>query len=288
MNNIDLNDIRLFVTVVQAGSLTKAADLTGIPKSRLSRRLSRLEQDLGIGLMDRGKRGVRLNEIGEQFYLHAQEMMRIAQTVVDSVQGELDSPRGLLRLSVSTEVAQGFLIPHLSEYVRLYPNVVLEVEVNNKKINMIQDGVDIALRLGLPDNDHVVARKLTDIEFGLFASEEYLAQYGTPQNPHELHEHALLSKYDGIEWRFVRKQHTVKIQNHNKISSNDANLLKHMVSRGVGIALLPCFDDILHQNWVRLLPDWQVETIPLYLVYYKNRGSTATVKSMVDFLLKKT
>ena len=187
MGNVDLNDIRLFVAVVQAGSFSKAADLVNIPKSRLSRRISRLEADLGITLMDRSKRGVLLNEVGEQFYLRAQEMMQAAQAAVNSVQGKRDTPSGLLRLSVSTEVGRGFLMLHLAEYMRRYPDVWLEIEINNKKVNMIQDGIDIALRLGLPAGDNVVARKLTDIELGLFAAESYLQRMGYPRSPHELH-----------------------------------------------------------------------------------------------------
>lgn len=287
MGNIDLNDIRLFVAVVQAGSFSKAAELLNTPKSRLSRRISRLEADLGTALMDRSKRGVLLNEVGEQFYLRAQEMMQAAQTAVNSVQGKLDIPGGLLRMSVSTEIGRGFLMLHLAEYMRRYPDVMLEVEINNKKINMIQDGIDIAFRLGLPEGDNIVARKLTDIELGLFAAESYLQRAGRPQSPHELHGHALLNKYDGPEWRFYSKQHSVNIQSNNKLSSNDANLLGQMVSEGAGIALLPCFDNMLRQDWIRLLPEWEVEKMPLYLVYYKNRGSIPTIRSMVDFLLEK-
>ena len=287
MGNVDLNDIRLFVAVVQAGSFSKAADLVNIPKSRLSRRISRLEADLGITLMDRSKRGVLLNEVGEQFYLRAQEMMQAAQTAVNSVQGKRDTPSGLLRLSVSTEVGRGFLMLHLAEYMRRYPDVWLEIEINNKKVNMIQDGIDIALRLGLPAGDNVVARKLTDIELGLFAVESYLQRMGYPRSPHELHGHVLLNKYDGPEWRFTCKQHCVCIQGNNKLNSNDANLLGQMVAEGVGIALLPCFDNMLREGWVRLLPEWEVDTVPLYLVYYKNRGSVPTIRSMVNFLFEK-
>lgn len=287
MGDVDLNDIRLFVAVVQAGSFSKAADLANIPKSRLSRRISRLEADLGTALMDRSKRGVLLNEVGEQFYRRAQEMMQAAQTAVNSVQDKLDAPGGLLRLSVSTEVGRGFLMLHLAEYMRRYPDVMLEVEINNKKVNMIQDGIDIALRLGLPEGDNVVARKLADIELGLFAAESYLQRAGRPKSPHELHGHALLNKYDGPEWRFTCKQHSVHIQGGSKLSSNDANLLGQMVSDGAGIALLPCFHNMLREGWVRLLPEWAVDTVPLYLVYYKNRGSVPTVRSMADFLLEK-
>lgn len=286
MGNIDLNDVRLFVAVVQAGSLSKASELLGTPTSRLSRRLDRLEADLGTRLMDRSKRGVLLNPVGETFYLRAQDMMQAVQTALNSIQGGLDKPSGLLRISVSTEIGRGMLMPHLNTYLQRYPDVRLEVQINNKKVNMIQDGIDLALRLGAPDNENTVARKLADIEMGLFAAPAYLACAGTPYSPHELHGHSLLYKYDGPDWRFSHKQHRVHIAEQNRLASNDANLLGHMVSEGLGIALLPCFDNMVRPDWVRLLPEWQVDTVPLYLVYYKNRGAVPTVHSMVDFLLE--
>lgn len=285
--NVDLNDIRLFVAVVQAGSFSKAAELVHIPKSRLSRRISRLEQDLGTTLMDRSKRGVLLNALGEQFYLNAQNMLQVAQQTIDGVQGKLQTPSGLLRLSVSTDVGRGLLSLYLAEYMERYPDVQLEVELNNKKVNMIQDGIDIALRLGSPDNEHVVARKLTEIELGLFASKHYLQQAGCPQTPHELYGHTLLNKYDGPEWILKHKQHMVHIQGNYQLNSNDANLLSQMVADGSGIALLPCFDYLLKMGCVRILPEWKVDAVPLYLVYYKNRGAIPMVNSMVHFLLEK-
>ncbi|MDO5058559.1 MAG: LysR family transcriptional regulator [Neisseria sp.] len=285
MDRVDLNDISLFVSVVQAGSLSKAEDLLNVPKSRISRRLSRLEADLGTPLMDRGKRGIRLNEAGSSFYAQAQEMMAAVQTALDGVRGTLDTPGGLLRISVSTEVGRGFLMHHLAEYLRLYPEVRLEVEINNKKINMIQDGVDIALRLGSAESENVVARKLGDIELGLFASREYLERAGELKTPHELHGHTLLEKYDGPEWRFAYKGEEILVGGLRRFRSNDANLLGQMVSDGLGIALLPCFENMPRSNWVRLMPDWKTDSVPLYLVYYKNRGAMPAIRSLVDFLL---
>lgn len=287
MNNIDLNDIRLFVTVVQAGSLTKAANLLNMPKSYLSRHLTRLEQDLGTTLMDRSRQGILLNELGERFYLKAQDMLQTVQTALDSVRSNLEAPHGLLKMSVSTEVGRGFLMFHLAEYMRRYPDVSLEIQIDNHKINLIREGVDIALRLGDPNNNNVVARKLFDIELGLFASKAYLAKAGIPQTPHELHGHDLLYKYDGPDWHFSYKQRSVHIEGKNKLYSNDFNLIGHMVGEDMGIAMLPCFNNMIRPDWVRLLPEWKIAKVPLYAVYYKNRGSVLTVQSMVEFLLQK-
>ncbi|MDO5050649.1 MAG: LysR family transcriptional regulator [Moraxella equi] len=285
MHRINLNDFSLFVTVVQAGSFSKAAEITNIPKSRLSRRISHLEENLGITLMGRGKKGVVLNDAGEEFYLHALEMIQTAEHAISHAQGRLDKPSGLLRMSVSTEVGRGILIHHLAEYMARYPDVTLKIEINNKKINMIQDGMDISLRLGKITDENVVARKWLEIETGLFASTDYLERMGTPQSPHELYHHQLLYKYDGPEWYFHYKHHEVHINNKNRLNSNDANLLGKMVADGMGISLLPILDNMVMPNMQRILPEWRTETVPLYIIYYKNRSSTPALQSMVNFLL---
>lgn len=285
IQKIDLNDMRLFVSVVQAGSLTRAAELLNIPKSHISRHLTELETSLGTTLMDRGRRGIVLNELGMRFLHNATEMLRLAQIAIDDVQDNLQKPNGLLRMSVSTEVGRGFLMHHLPEYFRRYPDVNLQVQIDNRKVNMIQDGIDIALRIGSADNDNVVARKLFDIELGLFASQDYLQAHGTPNSPHELYGHTLLHKYDGPDWLFRCDHHQVHIAGQYRLSCNDFNLIGQMVGEGLGIGLLPCFDNMIRDDWVRLLPQWRVESVPLYAVYYKNRGAAPTVRSMVEFLM---
>ncbi len=285
-NKVDLNDMRLFVSVVQAGSLTRASELLNIPKSHISRHLTELENSLGATLMDRGRRGIVLNELGVRFLHNATEMLRLAQIAIDDIQDNLHEPSGLLRLSVSTEVGRGFLMHHLPEYFRRYPDVNLQVQIDNRKVNMIQDGIDIALRVGSADNDNVVARRLFDIKLGLFASKEYLQEYGTPNSPHELYGHMLLHKYDGPEWLFTCDHHQVRVAGQYRLDCNDFNLIGQMVGEGLGIGLLPCFDNMIRPDWVQLLPEWQTDSVPLSVVYYKNRGAVPVVRSMVEFLLE--
>lgn len=287
IQKIDLNDMRLFVSVVQAGSLTKASELLDVPKSHLSRHLTDLENSLGTTLMDRGRRGVVLNELGTRFYHHAQEMLKAAQLAIDDVQDNLQSPSGLIRLSVSTEVCRGFLMHHLAEFLRLYPDIQLEVQVDNRKINMIQDGIDISLRVGSVDNDNVIARKLFNIEFGLFASADYIARMGMPSTPNELYGHQLIHKYDGVPWLFHHKDSSILIDAKNRFICNDNNLAGNMVGDGVGIGMLPLFDNAWQADWLRVLPEWQIDGVPLYIIYYKNRGAVPAVRALVEFILQK-
>ncbi|HDR1345751.1 TPA: LysR family transcriptional regulator [Pasteurella multocida] len=284
MERIDLNDMRFFVATVQAGSLSRAAEQLNLPKSRLSRRLTELETALGSKLLDRGRNGVRLNELGEPFYRHAMMMLECADSAVNSVAQSLSTPQGLLRISVSSEVLRQLVAPHLSRYLRRYPEVSLEISMDNRRVNMIQDGIDIALRIGLPQQEDLVAKQVGLIELGVYAAAGYLAQHDTPHTPSQLAQHTLLHKSDGRDWLFSQGGKNEKVTAVKRVASNDASVLAQLVDDEIGIALLPQMGDLINPTWIRLLPDWTLEPVPLYAIYYKNRGFVPTVRSFVEFM----
>ena len=283
MERTDLNDIALFAATVQAGSLSCAAKQLCLPKSRLSRRLTALEESLGSKLMDRTRSGVRLNELGESFYRYAQMMLDCAEQAVGSVQQSLDVPQGVLRVSVSLEVQRGILEPHLADYLRRYPQVALEVVVENRRISLIQDGIDVALRVGAPAQEDVVARQLASFAFGLYASADYLAAHAPLETPENLAQHALLHKFDGSDWLLRRGIERYHLRAKKRVSANDAFLLARLAAAGEGIALLPQLP-ALTNGLQRVLPEWATESLPLYALYYKNRGFAPTVRSFIDWL----
>lgn len=283
MERTDLNDIALFAATVKAGSLSCAAKQLCLPKSRLSRRLTALEESLGSKLMDRTRSGVRLNELGESFYRHAQMMLDCAEQAVGSVQQSLDVPQGVLRVSVSLEVQRGILELHLADYLRRYPQVALEVVVENRRISLIQDGIDVALRVGAPAQEDVVARQLASFAFGLYASADYLAAHAPLETPENLAQHALLHKFDGSDWLLRRGIERYHLRAKKRVSANDAFLLARLAAAGEGIALLPQLP-ALTNGLQRVLPEWATESLPLYALYYKNRGFAPTVRSFIDWL----
>ena len=283
MERTDLNDIALFAATVKAGSLSCAAKQLCLPKSRLSRRLTALEESLGSKLMDRTRSGVRLNELGESFYRHAQMMLDCAEQAVGSVQQSLDVPQGVLRVSVSLEVQRGILELHLADYLRRYPQVALEVVVENRRISLIQDGIDVALRVGAPAQEDVVARQLASFAFGLYASADYLAAHAPLETPENLAQHALLHKFDGSDWLLRRGIERYHLRAKKRVSANDAFLLARLAAAGAGIALLPQLP-ALTNGLQRVLPEWATESLPLYALYYKNRGFAPTVRSFIDWL----
>lgn len=285
MEQTSLDDIRLFVAVVQAGSLSQASALTGIPVSRLSRRLTQLEQSLGTQLINRGKKGVSLNELGERFFIHAQNMLQQANVAIGSIHTSLAKPTGLLKISAPVDLYYHVLSKHLDDYLRLYPDVSVDVNANQQKINMIQDGVDVALRVGAIENENVVAKHLFDLNFGIFATPEYLAKHGTPHTPYDLYQHQVVAQSLSLPWRFQLAQQVVEINPTGRVSCNDFLLVEQMISKGVGVGMLSTLMSRHHPHLVQVLTDWQIPSKPVSLIYYKNRGAVSTVRSFVVWLM---
>lgn len=282
MERVDLNDMALFVATVQAGSLSAAAGQLRLPKSRLSRRLTALEAALGSKLLDRGRSGVRLNELGEDFFRRARLMLDCAEQAVCSVRQSLDEPQGLLRLSPSLEMQRLFLEPHLADFLRQHPAVALDICVENRRVSLIQDGIDIALRIGAPAQDDVVARRIGTLNFGLYAAPDYLATHPPINTPQDVTQHPLLHKGDGSDWRLLNGAQRQGIAAGKRVTANDAFLLAQLAREGVGIALLPNLP-ALTASLTRVLPGWATEALPLHALYFKNRGFAPAVRRFVDW-----
>ncbi len=286
MNSPSLDDIRLFVAVVQAGSLTGASELTGVPISRLSRRLTELESTLGTQLLNRGKKGVSLNELGENFFGHAQEMLKHADIAISSIHHSLEQPTGLLRLSLPIDLAP-YISAHLHDYLAQHPDVQLQISLSQQKINMIQDGIDIAVRAGTIDNENVVARHLFDSCLGVYATRAYLDNFGTPLTPHDLYQHRLIAQSLTLPWHFKHRtkyDELITITPSPYVSCNDFTLSADLVTQGVGIGVLSSFSAAHPPSLVPLLLEWQLPCTPISVIYYKNRGASPAVRSFVAWL----
>src|SRR3712207_376844 len=149
---------------------------------------------------------------------------------------------------------------------------------------MIQDGIDLAVRVGTIDNDNVVAKPWLSAGLGLFASPDYLAQYGEPQTPNDLYQHQIIGQNYTLPWQFQQENHQVTIAPTSRMSSNDFLAVEKQIQRGIGIGALPIFPNHQRTGLVQVLKSWEMAASPVSLIYYKNRGSVPTVRSMVAFL----
>lgn len=288
----DLNDLAIFAQVVQSGSLTAAANALDMPKSNVSRRLARLETELGVRLLERTTRKLHLTEVGSLYYEHCRRILEEAEHAELSVQQRLAAPRGLLRISASHSVGQGLLAPILGEFLARYPDVQLQLVLTNRRVDLIEEGFDVVLRIGTLEESNLVARYLCNSSARCYAGPDYVARHGRPSTPQELSQHSCLIMSDMPQpdrWTFTSAQGRETVTVPMRAAVNDFGTLRRMVLANAGIALIPdhlCEQDVEAKRLVRLLPDWSLPPTALHAVYPSHRGATPKLRALLDFLVE--
>ena len=191
----NLNDLYMYAMVVEHGGFSKAERALGIPKSRLSRRITELEADLGVRLLQRGSRHFVVTDVGQRVYQHVQSMLTEAQAARDVVAELQVEPRGVLRVSLPVDIAEQQMPRILPEFMKLYPQIQLQLSVTNRRIDLLNEGIDVALRVrdSLDNDGNLVMRNFGQTTAVLVASPDYLDRKGRPQHPNELIQHQTLS-----------------------------------------------------------------------------------------------
>lgn len=285
----DLDGVRVFAEVVKAGGFTAAARALGLPKSSVSRRVSALEQRLGTRLLQRTTRRVSLTDVGEVYYARAERALAELRDAESALSDLRDAPRGVLRLSAPVDIGHDLLGGMVAAYRRAYSEVSVVVELDNRRVDLVAEGYDLALRASVQlDDSSLVARKLTSAEMQLFASTEYLAAHGAPERPEDLREHELLlfraprlRRKLGLQRGGERTEVEVK----GWLSSTDFGFLQRAVLEGLGIAALPtfaCSREIAAGSLRRVLPEHHAGAYSLYAVYPSARYLAPKVRAFVE------
>jgi len=291
MHNI--NAMVIFAKVVQAGGFTAAANALGLPKSNISRHVSRLENELNVRLLERSTRRIRLTEIGEIYYRHCQRVIEEVEQAELSVNQMLEGPRGVLRVSASVTSGQQLLSPILSGFLLKYPDVQLQLELSNRRIDLIEEGFDLAIRIGPLADSRLVSRYLGKSRLYLYASKKYTERMGEPVVPHELTDHQLLLMDEmGLDDTLLllgpRGEEKLIVKPYCTV--NDFHTLHQLTSDGVGITVLPhymCNEDIKKRGLLRVLPDWEVPPVDFHALYPSHRGATPKLRTFLDFIVEK-
>lgn len=264
---IDLhaNDLILFAHIVEAGSFTRAADQTGLPKATLSRRLSELETVLGERLMQRSTRRLALTEFGEHMLEHARRLMDEAEAASALAQHRRRAPQGTLRVSLPPEFRELSVVEIVTAFAAQYPDVRLQLDLSARRVDLVAERFDVAVRAAvqLPDDRALVARRITTLESGLFASPAYLQRHGTPQQPADLHAHTALaivtSSGEPLSWRLTRGKASWEGLPERVLAANSVGLQQELAAQGLGIVGLSArFAAQRMQGGAlqRVLPDW--------------------------------
>lgn len=289
----DLNDMVYFAEVVDQGGFAAAARKLGLPKSTLSRRVAELETQLGLRLLHRTTRKLSLTPAGETYYRHCSALREEAQAAHDAVAQVRSEPQGTLRVTCPVTVAQTTLAPVLPRWLALHPRVRLEMEITNRVVDLVEEGVDVALRVRarLEDSGSLVVKRLGLTRTMLLASPALLAREGHPASPDDLAglPTVAMSALDGrAQWRLLGPEgRTWNLQHRPRCSADDMLTLKHLVLGGIGMGVLPdylCRQELRQGRLVSVLEGWEPPSGVLHAVFPSRRGMTPAVRSFLDFL----
>lgn len=292
----DLNDLQYFALVVEHGGFSRAERATGLPKSRLSRRITALEESLGARLLQRSTRRFAVTDLGQDVYRHARAMLDEAQAAREVVERVSAVPRGLVRVSVPVSLAQQQLARLMPEFLERYPQVRVQLMVSNRRVDLINEGIDVALRVRtrLNDDGSLILRSFARIEELLVASPAYLARHGRPQQPAELAAHSCLSMSEEPgqqRWELHGPGGAVeKVEFEPRLMAHDFPVLREVAAAGHGVALLPatvCADLLEGGRLERVLPDWSLPQGICHAVFASRSGLLPAVRVFIDFLAER-
>jgi len=288
---LNLIDLSTFCRVAAAGSLTRAAADLGVPKSTVSRRVARLEDELGLALLTRTGRSVALTDVGRRLYKRTEPSLREIRDVERELVDAFDEPAGTLRVTAPNDIGgTPWFVHMLTSYRARFPEVVIEVELSNRMVDLVAEGVDVGLRAGSAGSSStLVSRALLRIEGGLYASPSYLERRGVPREPTDLSHHACVT-HSAISrngrWTLLHEDgHQCEPVIGVVLSANDFNIVNQGIQDGAGIGFVPRFaaQPLLDSGeLVRVLPQWRTPGGSLYLIWPASRHLAPRVRAFVD------
>ena len=285
---MDLNEILVFAKVVQSGSFTAAARELGMPKSTVSRKVAELEERLGARLIQRTTRKLSLTDVGQAYYQHASRIVAEVEEAESAVTRLQEAPRGLLR--ITTPLNFGHLGPIVASFLTRYPEVQIEMVCSDRVVDLIDEGFDLAIRVGRLADSMLIARNLGMLRSVLVASAGYVATHGEPEAPKDLAHHECVvfgPAPDRTVWRLRADGKEVSVQVPVRFIVNDFEMLRQAALAGLGIAMLPvgrAADDLARGTLRRLLASYCSHAAPIHAVYPTTRHLSPKVCAFLDHL----
>jgi DNA-binding transcriptional LysR family regulator len=286
--------ISAFAAVVEAGSFARAAQRRGLSTSSLSRLVADLEGHLGTRLLNRTTRRLSLTESGQAFYERAVQLIADLDEAESVAARTAAAPRGTIRLTCSYAMGVQRLAPAIARFVAVYPQVRFDVSVSDRLVDLVEEGFDLAIRIGRVGAESLVARRLGDMRLVLAAAPDYLARHGAPQSIDELARHPLLTYAYAtapLVWRLIDAQggeHAVAVRSGGPLHANSGDVLTAAAVAGLGIVCEPDFivePDLAAGRLVRLLPEVRGAQSEIWAVYPSRRHLSVKVRLFVDHLV---
>jgi len=290
--NISADDYILFATIVEQESMVRAAEHLGMPKATVSRRLTNLEAALGQRLLLRTTRRLTLTEFGQTFLDHCRRVTEEVASTLDFVRSHEEQPRGRLRVSMPGEYAMQNFSRAFATFIETWPEIQLDLDLTSRRVDLIGERFDLAIRMGTLDSDAtLVARKIDEQSFGLYASPIYLALHAAPTHPDELeHHHAvrlLSARGTAVSWKLLRGKTVWEGVAPGRLTLNSLDVIQQLLLDGAGIGALPdrfVAEDVHLNRLVRVLPEWCLPPVPAWAVMPMRRYLPAKTRAFLAHL----
>ncbi len=291
-SNVDLLDVLAFVRVVETGAFARAAERMGLSKSILSRRVARLETQLGAKLLTRTAQGAQPTDVGQAYFSRASAILVDLEAAQEVVADAVTQVAGPIRITAPLSFGAQHLAPALAEFASLHPQVELDVSLEDRRVDLAGGGFDLGIRIGSLEDSSLIARKIAPVRRVVLASPDYLARCGRPQHPRELNGHDLIVYVNAgpaEQWRFKVGNKWEQVRGHVRLRTDNGEMIRAAASRGLGICILPTFiasPAIRSGELEVILRDCPLEDGGLHVVMPPGRAITARVRALVDFLAR--
>lgn len=287
-----LQAMEVFVQVVDTGSFTRAAENLQMPKATVSTLVRNLETTLSTKLLNRTTRQISVTADGAAYYERCLAILADVRDAEESLSASRASPTGRLRVDVSTGFARHFLIPTLPDFFARYPGIDLDLGCSDRPVDLIEEGVDCAVRGGELSDSTLIARRVGVLSFMTVAAPSYLALHGRPVHPDDLNGHQCLKYFSPktgkiYDWDFARDGQRIQTRVPGRLAVNDSNAYMSATLRGMGIAQIVSYvaqPYLASGQLERVLDDWSIDPMPVHVVYPQNRHLSAKVRAFVEWV----
>ena len=288
-----LTGMRVFTTVVDAGSFASAADRLDLSRGMTSRYVAQVEAHLGVRLLNRTTRRLSLTEAGNNYYQRATQVLAMVEEAERAATREAAEPRGTLRINVPVAFGARHLGGAVNDYLRRYPQVKVDMTLNDRVVNLVEEGFDIAVRISRRIDPGLVARPIARARTVACASPDYIKMHGMPKAPSDLARHNCLTyaySEPQDEWRFTRRGRDVVAKATGNLHGNNGETLCSAAEAGLGVILQPTFlvyEALRARKLVRILDGWEPDEFTIYAVYPSRQFLPPKVRSFIDFLVER-
>lgn len=287
-----LQAMEVFVRVVESGNFTRAAEGLRLPKATVTTLIQKLESHLGAKLLNRSTRRMNVTADGAAYYERCRRILGEVEETEQALSHTRAVPRGRLRVDVPGSFGRNVLMPALPDFFARYPDIKLELGCSDRPVDLTEEGVDCVVRGGDVEDSALVARRVADCEFVICAHVDYIRRHGAPKHPSELAQHQCINYFFAksgkiFEWSFNRGDERLVIPVQGRIAVNDGDAYVAAGMHGLGIMQVPMIQvgpALASGKLLRLLTDWRMDTLPVYVMYPQNRHLSAKVRVFVDWV----